>query len=393
MIRLHKGAATGVATVVVGYALFAALWIALSDRAMGLLFRDPEALVLAGTAKGWLFVAVTSLLLYGLLRRFAAALLEAHRRELALERERTQPPPMLVAIANASTDAIFAKDAECRYLFVNHAAAQLIGRSAEELLGQDDRALFPPEQAQRFMSRDRQVRLSGQVETSDESLPTQDGQRVYQTTKGPLRGADGQVFGSYGIARDVTESRRAQEELQQLADDLGATLKAIPDLMFEVDADGRYLKVKALDEALLAAPSEQLLGRTIRDVLPPEAAATVTQAVAAASQTGTDFGRTITLPLAAGVRHFELSVARKPMVAGQGERFIVLSRDITARQSAQAELRQRNQELERFNRAATERELRMVALKCEVNAMARAAGRPEPYGNTFADLPEATAAP
>jgi len=55
--------------------------------------------------------------------------------------------------------------------------------------------------------------------------------------------------------------------------------------------------------------------------------------------------------------------------------------------SAEAELRQRNQELERFNRAATERELRMVALKREVNELARAAGRPAPYDTSFADAP------
>ena len=58
----------------------------------------------------------------------------------------------------------------------------------------------------------------------------------------------------------------------------------------------------------------------------------------------------------------------------------------------QVELRQRNQELERFNRAATERELRMVALKREVNELARAAGRPQPYDTAFAAVLAAAAA-
>ncbi|MCK9284166.1 MAG: PAS domain S-box protein [Rhodocyclaceae bacterium] len=61
--------AAGVLTVVLSYAAFAALWILLSDRALGLLFDDPRQIELASTVKGWLFVAVTSLLLYGLMRR------------------------------------------------------------------------------------------------------------------------------------------------------------------------------------------------------------------------------------------------------------------------------------------------------------------------------------
>ena len=75
--------------VVLSYALFAGLWILLSDRALGTLVKDPEALVRASMAKGWLFVAVTALLLYGLVRRLTGALVDAHR--LALEHERAAP--------------------------------------------------------------------------------------------------------------------------------------------------------------------------------------------------------------------------------------------------------------------------------------------------------------
>ncbi len=55
------------------YAGFAALWILLSDRLVEWLFTQPEALMLASTAKGWVFVAVTSALLYFLLRPTVAA--------------------------------------------------------------------------------------------------------------------------------------------------------------------------------------------------------------------------------------------------------------------------------------------------------------------------------
>lgn len=381
----QKPPVAGVFTVVLTYALFASLWILLSDRAMDSLFHDREALVLVSMVKGWLFVGATTLLLYALVRRLTTALVEAHRRELALEREREQPPPMLVAIADASSDAIFAKDAQGRYLLVNNAAARFVGQAAGEALGRDDRSLFPAAQAERLMAIDRRVRETGLPETNEEVLQTADGERTFLATKGPLRGADGEVFGTYGISRDITDRKQAEETLRRMADDLSATLQAIPDLMFEMDAEGRYLKARSMNAALLAAPREHLAGRTVHQVLPPEAAATVMQALAAAARAGADFGRTITLPLASGEHHFELSVARKSALAGQGDRFILLSRDITARRAAEAELRQRNAELERFNRAAIDREQRMVALKREVNELAAAAGVRARYDTSFAD--------
>lgn len=283
-----RGAAAAI-TVGVLYALFAGLWILLSDAAIGLLFSDSRALLHASLAKGWLFVAVTSLLLYWLVRRLAGALAAVHARELAHERERRQPPPMLVAMVEASDNAIVIKDEAGRYLLVNPVAARLLGKPAEQVIGQTDRALFPPEQADRIMAVDSRVRLTGQAETAEEPMTTADGERILLVTRGPLRGTAGQVFGTYEFTRDFTDARHAQRDLQRKADELSATL--------------------------------------------------------------------------------------------------------TARHVAEAELRQRNQELERFNRAAVERELRMVALKREVNALARAAGRPAPYDIAFADAPSPPPAP
>ncbi|MFN4004213.1 MAG: EAL domain-containing protein [Hylemonella sp.] len=59
--------------VVLIYACFAALWILLSDHVVERLFPDPQAFLLASTLKGWAFVALTSALLYGLLRRRSPA--------------------------------------------------------------------------------------------------------------------------------------------------------------------------------------------------------------------------------------------------------------------------------------------------------------------------------
>lgn len=59
---------------------------------------------------------------------------------------------------------------------------------------------------------------------------------------------------------------------------------------------------------MLATPATQLLGKNVRDVLPAEAAvATVLEALAASRHSGSDYGRSIMIPLPNGPHWFELS--------------------------------------------------------------------------------------
>ena len=124
----------------------------------------------------------------------------------------------------------------------------------------------------------------------------------------------------------------------QLANDLAATIQAIPDLMFEMDESGRYLGVTTGREELLAAPREQMIGLSVHEVLPEDAALIVLAAIAEAKRKGSDYGRVIFLPLVDGGRWFELSVAMKSTPAGELARFIVMSRDITDRKQAEERL-------------------------------------------------------
>jgi len=62
----------GILTVVLVYAVFAACWILLSDKLVQMIFSEPGQIILASMLKGGLFVGVTTLLLYGLMRRWSS---------------------------------------------------------------------------------------------------------------------------------------------------------------------------------------------------------------------------------------------------------------------------------------------------------------------------------
>ena len=186
------------------YAGFASLWILVSDELVGMMFSDPAAFLLASTVKGWLFVAVTSALLFALVYRLLDEARNAADQQRAAQIAQYRAGQLLDALANSSSDAIFAKDLDGNYLLLNKETARLIGRSVEEALGHGDLALFPTEQAALLAANDRRVIAENRINTFEESIHTADGERTYLATKGPLRDADGTVIGIFGISRDIT---------------------------------------------------------------------------------------------------------------------------------------------------------------------------------------------
>ncbi|CAG0996881.1 partial Aerobic respiration control sensor protein ArcB, partial [Rhodocyclaceae bacterium] len=175
--------------------------------------RDALWIGLAGLLA--LFVAAAGSHVYRQHQHLAAAW-----RERETQAERLRALSLLDAIVAGSTDAIFAKDADGRYLVFNHEAERATGRTAAEVIGLDDTVLFPPEQAAMVMANDRKVMTEGHTVNFTETLQTAAGVSVYLATKGPLRDADGRIVGMFGISRDITERARAEEVLRRNNDEL-----------------------------------------------------------------------------------------------------------------------------------------------------------------------------
>ena len=138
---------------------------------------------------------------------------ERSEAELSLRRNRE----LLNAVIEGTSDAVFAKDTEGRYILFNNGAARLTGKSAAQALGKDDRYLFSCEEAGAIMERDREVLRTGAIRQTEHTLTNCSGELVVvQATKGPLRDEKGAITGVFGISRDVTESRRAEDETRKL---------------------------------------------------------------------------------------------------------------------------------------------------------------------------------
>ena len=117
-----------------------------------------------------------------------------------------------------------------------------------------------------------------------------------------------------------------------------AILNAIPDLLFELDIDGRCIDYRAPNPSPLAAHDGAFVGKTIAQIMPPRAAAVFQSSLRKALEQGSSSGEQLELHLAKGTTWFELSVSSKAVTAEEGPRFIVLARDITERRTAEARI-------------------------------------------------------
>ncbi len=120
----------------------------------------------------------------------------------------------LHALVEGTTDLIFIKDREGRYLVVNKAFALRFNRSVDQIVGHDDFDLFSQEQARTLRADDRLVIQEKLARTTEETILGPEGPVTFLTTKGPLF-IEGKVHGVFGIARDITDRIEVEEQLRE----------------------------------------------------------------------------------------------------------------------------------------------------------------------------------
>lgn len=142
---------------------------------------------------------------------------------------------MLQAILDGTTDSVFIKDRDGRYLTINAAGAQYVGRRPDEIVGRHDTELFPPDTARQIIEHDRRVMETGEALSFEAVLPVAGVRRVFFSTKTPYRDSQGRVIGLIGISRDITERKRAEQALFESEERLARILESAMDAIITID--------------------------------------------------------------------------------------------------------------------------------------------------------------
>jgi PAS domain S-box-containing protein len=126
---------------------------------------------------------------------------------------------LLRALLENSTDRIYFKDAQSRFIKCSASTARTVGAaSADELTGKSDFDIFSEEHARTAFEAEQEIIRTGQpILGKIERESWKDGREEswVLTTKMPLRDKSGKIIGTFGIGKDITDLKRAQTKIEQ----------------------------------------------------------------------------------------------------------------------------------------------------------------------------------
>ncbi len=228
-----------------------------------------------------------------------------------------------------------------RWVRFNDQLCEILGYSREELETKTwVETTHPEDLAKDIAEFERVIRGESEGYTIDKRYIRKDGSIVLANLDVKcVRKSDGKVNYFVAMIRDITEQQRQKSEILTARRQLEATLDAIPDLLFELDLQGRCHDYHSARMNLPVLPLGELVGRMISDVFSPDSAEVITAALQETHDKGFSSGKQIKLELSSGILWFELSVSRKHVDPGSEPRFIMLARDVTERTAAEQRIK------------------------------------------------------
>lgn len=195
---------------------------------------------------------------------------ERRQAEETLAHERS----LLRTVIDNLPVAVYAKDLQGRKILTNPMDLAMMGVASEDaVLNRTDEAFFPPDLAARFMADDQEVITTRRPGPLREYLvrDAQGNSGWLSGIKVPLLDANGEMRGLIGINQDITERKRAEEELRQSEERYRRIVETTSEGIWQVDPEGRLVFANKRLADILGYTPEELLGRNSEEfVLPQE---------------------------------------------------------------------------------------------------------------------------
>jgi len=155
-------------------------------------------------------------------RKQAEAALKHAQEELSrysrdLERQVRDRTQEINSILRYTPSVVYIKDRAGRYTLVNSRYEEVFGLRNDQIRGKTDHEIFPRAMAEQFRASDLRVLTHRESYQVEEAIPQAEGTRTYLSVKFPIYNDRGFPTGLCGIATDITELKKAQDQLRRLS--------------------------------------------------------------------------------------------------------------------------------------------------------------------------------
>ncbi len=211
-----------------------------------------------------------------LARAFARVIGEANAKTAALEREvaehrRTEAARdhyaarerLFSAAVESSNDAIVTKSLDGTITGWNPAAERMFGFTAAEAVGKGIHLIVPRDRLTEMHDILRRIGQGKSIEQHETVRLRKDGSPVEVSLSiSSIKTASGEIIGASKIARDITESKRTQQALDQQIEERRRIFETSQDLILVSDPKGVLVQVSPSSQTILGYAPEQMIGRS-----------------------------------------------------------------------------------------------------------------------------------
>ncbi len=267
-------------------------------------------------------------------------------------------------------------DVEGKCTYISDSFLEMTGMTLHEVLEFGWMHLLPEKDVEPTKEQWLHCVKTGEDYQRELCFRSNDGTPRYVLAIGrPVRDEEGKITSWVGINLDITSRKRAEEALRLSEQRFRLALRNAPVSVAAQDRDLRY--IWAYNQK--SAKREEIIGRFDEDIFTPEEAAHFRDIKLRVLIEGSDFSEQMWVNRPSG-RMF-VNFTWEPVFDKDGEITGVASSsvDMTKIKLAEEELRQKNEDMERFNKYAVGRELRMIELKKEINKLYEDMGKTPLY--------------
>jgi len=200
-------------------------------------------------------------------------------RKRKSERELVQEKALLQSLLDTIPDAIFFKDRQSRFIKINKTMETIYGKHHDTILGKTDFDLFAEEHARDAYNDEQEIIRTGEKIVSKIEKETFEDEDVkwVNTTKVPLKDQQGEIIGTMGISRNITDLKQVEDSLAKERNLLKTIIENALAGIFVKDREGRYLMVNRRHAKYLSGdPDSDVIGKTLFDFLKKDEATRIT---------------------------------------------------------------------------------------------------------------------